>query len=50
MVDVGVFYGHLVYFPAIWHILRPFRICSIVLVHFTRFGMLYQEKSGKPAC
>jgi hypothetical protein len=27
-----MFYGHLVYF----------------LVHFSRFGMLYQEKSGNP--
>jgi hypothetical protein len=24
MEDVGVFYGHLVYFTAIWSILRPF--------------------------
>jgi hypothetical protein len=30
------FYGHLVYFVAIWYI-------------FYRFGMLYQEKSGNPA-
>jgi hypothetical protein len=29
------FYGHLVYFEVIWYI-------------FTRVGILYQEKSGKP--
>jgi hypothetical protein len=33
MEDVGIIYGNLVDFPA---------------VHFTRFGMLYQEKSGNP--
>jgi hypothetical protein len=48
MEDAGIFYGHLVYFSAIWHILWPFGTCSLVLVHFTRFGMLYQEKSGNP--
>jgi hypothetical protein len=48
MEDVGIFYGHLVNFPAIWHIAWPFGIFSPFLVHFTRFGMLYQEKSGNP--
>jgi hypothetical protein len=48
MEDVGIFYGNLVDFPAIWHILWPFSILSLVLVHFTNFGMLYQEKSGNP--
>jgi hypothetical protein len=33
---VGNIYGHLVYFVAIWYI-------------FTRFGILYQDKSGNPA-
>jgi hypothetical protein len=32
----GIFYGHLVHFVVIWYI-------------FTRFGMLYREKSGNPA-
>jgi hypothetical protein len=36
-------------FNTIWHILWPFGISSLVLVHFTNFGMLYQEKSGNPA-
>jgi hypothetical protein len=30
-----IFYGHLVHFVVIWYI-------------FTRFGMLYREKSGNP--
>jgi hypothetical protein len=46
MEDVGIFFGHLVTFPAIWDILCPFKIFPPVLVHFTNFGMLYQEKSG----
>jgi hypothetical protein len=33
--DVGLFYGHLVYFVVIWYI-------------FPRFGISYQEKSGNP--
>jgi hypothetical protein len=44
--DVVIFYVHLVNFPAI---LWPFGIFSPVLVHLTRFGLLYQEKSGNPA-
>jgi hypothetical protein len=43
------------YFMAIWSILVPFGIfCSTLvkfcghLVYFSRFGMLYQEKSGNP--
>jgi hypothetical protein len=43
---------------AIWSILRPFGHLAILwpfdifygyLVYFSRFGMLYQEKSGNPA-
>jgi hypothetical protein len=49
MEHVCIFYDHLVNFPAICHILWPFGIFSPVLVHFTRFGKLYQEKSGNPA-
>jgi hypothetical protein len=36
----GLFYGHLVYFMTIWHILWYV---------FSRFGMLYQEQSGNLA-
>jgi hypothetical protein len=54
--DVGIFYGHLVYFTAIWSILRPFGICILwplsifsgYSVYFSLFGMLHQEKSGNP--
>jgi phosphatidylglycerophosphate synthase len=49
MKDVGVhilwtcrlFYSHCVY-------LKTFGICCVFLVYFSRFGMLYQEKSGNP--
>jgi hypothetical protein len=37
-----------VYFMAIWSILRPFGIMYVYLVYFSRFGILYQEKSGNP--
>jgi hypothetical protein len=49
MEDVGIFYGHSVYFMAIWHILRLFGIFYSDLVYYTRFGKLKQEKSGTPA-
>jgi hypothetical protein len=39
----------LVYFIAIWYILFPFVLFYEHLVDFSRFGMLYQEKSGNPA-
>jgi hypothetical protein len=48
MEDVGIFNGHLVNFPAIWHILWPFGIFYPDW-YIYRFGMLYQEKSGNPA-
>jgi hypothetical protein len=48
MEDVGIFYGHLVYFTANWYILWPFGIFYGNLVCFPRFGMLHQEKSGNP--
>jgi hypothetical protein len=53
MENVGIFYAILQYmyitaiwsiFPAIWSIFRPFGICT----YFPRFGILCQEKSGKP--
>jgi hypothetical protein len=63
MEDVGVYYGHLVYFVAIWDISWLFGTFCGHLVYFVaiwdiswlfgiffpRFGMLYQEKSGNPA-
>jgi hypothetical protein len=40
MEDVGIFNGNLVYFIAIWHILRLFGIFEGNSVYFTRFGKL----------
>jgi hypothetical protein len=39
---VGIFYSHLVNFPAIWYILWP------IDIFFPRVGILHQEKSGNP--
>jgi hypothetical protein len=39
------------YFMAIWNILRTLGIFGtfcIHLVHFSGFGIMYQEKSGNP--
>jgi hypothetical protein len=36
LLPFNVFYGHLVYFV-------------VILVHFSRLGMMYQEKSGNLA-
>jgi hypothetical protein len=38
----GIFYGNLVFFVAIWHILW------LSATFFSRFGKLCQEKSGNP--
>jgi hypothetical protein len=40
MEDVGIFCGHLVYFMAIWQILRLFGIFYGYLVCSPRFGKL----------
>jgi hypothetical protein len=48
MEDVRTFYGHLVYFTSIWYTLWPLGIFYGQLGYFSRFGMLYQEKSGNP--
>jgi hypothetical protein len=56
MEDVGIFYGHLVYFTAFWYILPAFGIFCCHLVYFMViwyifhcFGMLYKEKSCNSA-
>jgi hypothetical protein len=49
MEDVGIFYGDLLYFSAIWYVLLPFVIFVGDLVYFYVFGLLYQEKSVNPA-
>jgi hypothetical protein len=42
MENVSIFYGHLVYFTAIWNYF------IVIWYIFSRFAMLHQEKSGKP--
>jgi hypothetical protein len=46
--DQKYFYGHLVYFSAKWYVLWPFDTLCGHLVYFSRFGILYREKSGNP--
>jgi hypothetical protein len=48
MEDVGICYGHLVHFTVICYILWTFGIVRGNLVYFSRFGIMYQEKSGNP--
>jgi hypothetical protein len=48
MEDRGIFYGHLVHFTVFCYILWTFGIVRGNLVYFSRFGILYQEKSGNP--
>jgi purine-cytosine permease-like protein len=47
---VGIFYSNLVNFStAIGYILQPLGIlCMVIWYMFSRFGMLYQGKSGNP--
>jgi hypothetical protein len=42
MVDVGIFYGHLIYFKAIRYIFEPFVLFYGNMV----YGKLYQKKIG----
>jgi hypothetical protein len=47
MEDYGIFYGHLVYFTAIWYILWPLgTFCGKLVCIFSRFGMLYTPKKN----
>jgi hypothetical protein len=46
--DVGIFYGHLVHFTVFCYILWTFGIVCGNLLCISRFGILYQEKSGNP--
>jgi hypothetical protein len=48
MDDVGIFNGHLVRFTVFCCILWTFEVVRGNLVSFSRFGILYQEKSGNP--
>jgi hypothetical protein len=48
MENVGIFYGHLEYFTAIWYNLWPFGIFCGNLVYFLRFGMFGPRKIWQP--
>jgi hypothetical protein len=48
MEDVGIFYGHLVYFTTILYIFIDNWCIFDNLIYFSRFGKLHQEKSGNP--
>jgi hypothetical protein len=47
MGDDGIFYGQLVHFTVYCYSLWTF---GIVHFNISRFGILYQEKSGNPGC
>jgi hypothetical protein len=49
MENVGIFFGHLEYFTAIWYILWQFGIYGYHWYIFSSFGVLCQEKSCNPA-
>jgi hypothetical protein len=49
MEDVGMYIFWCNLGPHGIHSLRPFRIFYCHLEYFSRFGMLYEEKSGNPA-
>jgi hypothetical protein len=49
MEDVGTLNGHWVHFTVFCYILWTFGIVRGNLVHFFRFGIFSQEKSGNPA-
>jgi hypothetical protein len=46
--NFDIFYGHLEYFKDIWDILLTFGTLCVHFIHFSGFGMLYQDKSGNP--
>jgi hypothetical protein len=48
MEDVVKFYGHLVHLTVFCYILWTFGVVRGILVYFSRFGILCQEKSGNP--
>jgi hypothetical protein len=49
LLPFGIFCVHLVCFVAIWYILWPIHWYILGFLYtFSRFGMLYKEKSGNP--
>jgi hypothetical protein len=49
MEDDGIFYEHLVHFMVFCYILWTFEKFLVIWYIFSRFGILYKEKSGNPA-
>jgi hypothetical protein len=47
-IDLVQFVANYIYFTTIWYILWSFGIFLVFLVHFSRFSILHQEKSGNP--
>jgi hypothetical protein len=50
MEDIGIFYGHLVYFVAIWYILCLFGINFPVLVFCTKKNLATLYMKANVAC
>jgi hypothetical protein len=48
MVNVGIYYGHLEYFMAIWYHLWPFGVLRGNLLYFSQFGMFGPRKIWQP--
>jgi hypothetical protein len=48
MEDVGIFYGHLVYFAVIWFILGLFGIFYSYLIYFSLFWYIVPRKIWLP--
>jgi hypothetical protein len=50
MEGAGIFYGHLIYFKALWYAYTYYSQLVFLWLFgiFYLFGMLYQEKSGNP--
>jgi hypothetical protein len=46
--NADLFYAPLEYFADIWDVSYPFGTFCVHLVHFSGFGIMYQEKSGNP--
>jgi hypothetical protein len=46
--NVDIFYGRLEYFMDICDVSGPLGTFCAHLVHFSGFGTMYKEKSGKP--
>jgi hypothetical protein len=48
MEDVGKFYGHLVIYDLLLYFMDIWYIFLVIWHIFSRFGILFQEKSGNP--